>query len=50
MKGQYIRIKLQAYDHRLLDQSVREIVTTAERSGRVFLALFPYQLVFSVLR
>lgn len=37
MKGQYIRIKLQAYDHRLLDQSVREIVTTAERSGaRVF--------------
>lgn len=37
MKGQFIRIKLRAYDHRLLDQSVRDIVTTAERSGaRVF--------------
>lgn len=33
MKGQFIRIKLQAYDHRLLDQSVKEIVSTAERSG-----------------
>ena len=37
MTGQFIRIKLRAYDHRLLDQSVRDIVTTAERSGaRVF--------------
>lgn len=33
MKGQFIRIKLRAYDHRLLDQSVKEIVSTAERSG-----------------
>lgn len=33
MKGQFIRIKLCAYDHRLLDQSVKEIVNTAKRSG-----------------
>jgi len=28
-----IRIKLKAYDHRLLDQSAREIVDTAKRTG-----------------
>ena len=28
-----IRIRLKAYDHRLLDQSVREIVDTAKRTG-----------------
>ncbi len=28
-----IRIKLKAYDHRLLDQSVHEIVGTARRTG-----------------
>ncbi len=33
MEGQNIRIRLQAYDHRLLDQSVREIVNTAKRTG-----------------
>ncbi|CAO5683228.1 MAG: 30S ribosomal protein S10 [Holosporales bacterium] len=33
MENQVIRIKLQAYDHRLLDQSVREIVGTAKRTG-----------------
>lgn len=33
MENQVIRIKLQAYDHRLLDQSVREIVSTAKRTG-----------------
>jgi small subunit ribosomal protein S10 len=31
--NQKIRIKLKAYDHRLLDQSVREIVVTAQRTG-----------------
>jgi len=31
--NQKIRIKLKAYDHRLLDQSVREIVDTASRTG-----------------
>jgi len=28
-----IRIKLRAYDHRLLDQSVQEIVAAAQRTG-----------------
>ncbi|MBI5873267.1 MAG: 30S ribosomal protein S10 [Candidatus Omnitrophica bacterium] len=31
--AQKIRIRLKAYDHRLLDQSTREIVETAKRSG-----------------
>jgi small subunit ribosomal protein S10 len=30
---QRIRIKLRAYDHRILDQSVKEIVDTAHRTG-----------------
>ncbi len=28
-----IRIKLKGYDHKLLDQSTREIVETAKRTG-----------------
>jgi small subunit ribosomal protein S10 len=31
--SRFIRIKLQAYDHRLLDQSVKEIVNTVKRTG-----------------
>ncbi len=31
--NQKIRIKLKAYDHRILDQSVKEIVDTAQRTG-----------------
>lgn len=30
---QKIRIKLRAYDHRLLDQSTQEIVAAAQRTG-----------------
>ncbi|MBU0710155.1 MAG: 30S ribosomal protein S10, partial [Candidatus Omnitrophica bacterium] len=30
---QKIRIKLKAYDHRLLDQAVAEIVDTVKRTG-----------------
>ena len=33
MAGQKIRISLRAFDHRLLDHSVAEIVDTAKRSG-----------------
>lgn len=33
MSQQRIRIKLQAYDYRLLDQSAKEIVETARRTG-----------------
>ncbi len=31
--NQKIRIKLKGYDHRLLDQSVKEIVDTVHRTG-----------------
>ena len=33
MARQQIRIKLMAYDHRLIDDSARQIVDAAERSG-----------------
>ncbi len=33
MANQKIRIRLRAYDHRVLDQSARRIVSTAERTG-----------------
>ena len=33
MVNQKIRIRLKAYDHRLLDQSTTEIVDTARRTG-----------------
>lgn len=33
MEGQRIRIRLKAYDHRLLDRSVKDIVETAKRTG-----------------
>jgi small subunit ribosomal protein S10 len=33
MTDQKIRIKLKAFDHRILDQSVSEIVNTAQRTG-----------------
>ena len=33
MENQRIRIRLKAYDHRILDQSTKEIVNTAQRTG-----------------
>ncbi len=36
-----IRIKLKAYDHRILDQSVQEIVNTAKRTGARFIGPVP---------
>jgi small subunit ribosomal protein S10 len=33
INNQKIRIRLKAYDHRLLDQSTKEIVETAKRTG-----------------
>ncbi|OGT30837.1 MAG: 30S ribosomal protein S10 [Gammaproteobacteria bacterium RIFCSPHIGHO2_12_FULL_35_23] len=32
-KNQRIRIRLKGFDHRLIDQSTREIVDTAKRTG-----------------
>ena len=33
MESHHIRIRLKAFDHRLLDQSTSEIVNTAKRTG-----------------
>ena len=33
MAEQRIRIRLKAYDHKMLDQSLKEIVATAKRTG-----------------
>lgn len=33
MAGQRIRIRLKAYDHRVIDQSAREISETVKRTG-----------------
>ena len=33
MQRQNIRIRLKAFDHRILDTSTREIVNTAKRTG-----------------
>ena len=41
MAKQKIRIRLKAYDHRVLDQSVRQIVDTAERTGATVVGPVP---------
>ena len=38
---QKIRIRLKAYDHRVLDQSTKEIVETAKRTGARVLGPIP---------
>ena len=40
---QKIRIKLQAYEHRILDQSVAEILNTARRTGSMVAGPIPLQ-------
>jgi small subunit ribosomal protein S10 len=53
MAGQKIRIRLKAYDHRILDQSVGEIVETAKRTGARIAGPIPLPTVlnkFTVLR
>lgn len=41
MPRQKIRIKIKGYDHRLVDQSVEQIVETAERTGAVIVGPVP---------
>jgi small subunit ribosomal protein S10 len=41
MPKQKIRIKIRGYDHRLVDQSVEQIVETAERTGAVIAGPVP---------
>lgn len=36
-----IRIKIRAYDHKLIDQSARQIVETAKRAGAVVIGPVP---------
>ncbi|MBP5531201.1 MAG: 30S ribosomal protein S10 [Lentisphaeria bacterium] len=40
-KNQRIRIRLQAYEHRILDQSVNEILDAAKRTGSVVAGPIP---------
>ena len=41
MAKQKLRIRLKAYDHRVLDQSARLIVDTAERTGATIVGPVP---------
>lgn len=48
-----VRIKLKAYDHRILDQSVQEIVATVKRTGARVIGPIPLPTKiekFTVLR
>lgn len=44
MAKQKIRIRLKAYDHRVIDQSAEKIVETAKRSGADVSGPIPLQL------
>ena len=53
MSKQNIRIRLKAYDHKLLDQSTEEIVNTAQKTGAKILGPIPLPTKknkFTVLR
>ena len=53
MGKQNIRIRLKAYDHKLLDQSTAEIVNTAQKTGAKILGPIPLPTKknkFTVLR
>jgi len=47
MSEQKIRIRLKAYDHKLLDQSAEEIVETAKRSGAKVVGPVPLPTVIN---
>lgn len=53
MKKQRIRLRLRSYDHRLLDQAVKQIVLTVKRTGAQLMGPVPLpnkQRCFTVLR
>lgn len=53
MAGQKIRIKLKAYDHRLIDKSTDKIIKTAKATGAAIYGPIPLptkRSVFTVLR
>ena len=47
MNEQKIRIRLKAYDHKLLDQSAEEIVETAKRTGAKVVGPVPLPTVIN---
>ena len=53
MAKQKIRIRLKAYDHRVIDQSAEKIVETAKRSGAdvsFFFSLPTEKSVYTIIR
>lgn len=53
MSKDKIRIKLKAYDHKILDQSAQKIVETAKRSGATISGPIPLPTekeIFTILR
>ncbi|WP_040506234.1 30S ribosomal protein S10 [Leptospira wolbachii] len=53
MAGQRIRVKLKAFDHRLIDQSTFKIVATAKRTGATVSGPIPLPTkkeIYTVLR
>ncbi len=53
MKKQRIRLRLKSYDHRLLDNAVKQIVLTVRRTGAQLMGPVPLpnkQQIFTVLR
>ena len=53
MARQKIRIQLKGYDHRVLDQSAKQIVETAERTGAAVVGPIPlptHKKIYTVLR
>ena len=53
MAGQKIRIKLKAYDHRLIDKSTDKIIQTAKKPGAAICGPIPLptrRSVYTVLR
>ncbi len=53
MKKQKIRLTLRSYDHRLLDEAVKQIVNTGKRTGAGIVGPVPLpnkRRVFTVLR
>jgi len=52
-EDQVIRIRLKAYDHRLLDQSAKKIADTAKKSGATISGPIPLPTereIFTILR
>ncbi len=41
MSNQKVRVKIKGFDHRLVDQSVKQIVDTVERTGAIVVGPIP---------